>query len=120
MEKPYWVTNEASWLKTRKKVVARAKDLLNNRMGVIVCAREMCKLAFWLRAEDDPHFQVFKGITSASDELPAGEERQHWSSKALEREDKKIARVEKLWRKAACDSASKLIAIYGVNKTPNK
>lgn len=112
MEIPDWVTNEASWRKTCKKVVARARDLEERRIGVIVCAREMCKLAFWLRAEDDPDFLVFRGIASESDELPAGQERLHWSESALQKEDIKIAEAEKIWRGAALEAAESLRRKY--------
>lgn len=112
MEKPSWVTNEASWRNTCKKVVARARDLEENRIGVIVCAREMCKLAFWLRVEDDPDFLVFRRIASESDDLPAGEERQHWSESALKKEDVKIDEVESIWRSAALEAAESLRKKY--------
>ncbi|KKL03102.1 hypothetical protein EIK76_13785 [Rheinheimera mesophila] len=112
MDKPDWVTNEASWIKTCKKVVARARDLEENRIGVIVCAREMCKLAFWLRAEDDQDFKVFRDIDSDSAHLPAGQERQRWAQSALQREDVKIAEVENAWHSAAIKAAQSLKQKY--------
>lgn len=112
MDRPAWVTNEASWIKTCKKVLARARDLEEKRIGVIVCAREMCKLAFWLRAENDQDFIVFRAIASESDELPAGPERQHWLESALQKEDVKISKFENIWHSAALKAAQSLKKKY--------
>jgi hypothetical protein len=116
MKRPDWVTNEASWKKTCRKVVARARDLSEGRIGVIVCAREMSKLAFWLRAEEDPDFKVFRAIESESIDLPAGTERQRWSVSALEREDKKISEFKSVWRGDALAAAAALMKKYESNQ----
>ena len=108
MEKPDWVTNEASWRKTCKKVVARAKDLQECRIGVIACAIEMSKLAIWLRNKSDPDFMLFETISSESIELPVGQVRQYLSENALRREDLKIEEFENRWRKIAIEAASSL------------
>src|SRR5262245_15580358 len=112
---PEWATNEASWRKTRRRVVARARDLIEGRIGVIMCAREMSKLAFWLREQNDPDFLIFRGIDSESDALPAGPERQWWSESALREEDEKIRAAEDLWRVAATEAARALIEKYRDN-----
>jgi hypothetical protein len=109
---PAWVTNEASWRKKRKTVVARARDLIEGRIGVIVCAREMSKLAFWLREQDDPNFVTFRAIDSESDTLPAGPEREFWSASALREEDEKIHAAESLWRASAMEAAQALLEKY--------
>jgi hypothetical protein len=108
METPDWVTNEASWRKTCKKVVARAKDLQECRIGVIACAIEMSKLAIWLRNKSDPDFILFETISSESIELPVGQVRQYLSEDALRREDLKIEEFENRWRKIAIEAASSL------------
>ncbi len=116
MKRPDWVTNEASWKKTCRKVVARARDLSEGRIGVIVCACEMSKLAFWLRAEEDPDFKVFRAIESDSIDLPAGAERQHWSASALKRENQKIGEFESVWRRDALTAAAALERKYESNQ----
>jgi hypothetical protein len=110
--RPEWVTNEASWLKNRRRVVARARDLIDGRIGVIVCAREMSKLAFWLREQNDPSFMIFRGIDSESDALPAGPEREFWSASALREQDQKIDAFEGSWRDAAMQAAKDLVEKY--------
>lgn len=109
---PAWVTNEASWRKNRRRVVARAGDLIEGRIGVIVCAREMSKLAFWLREQNDPNFMTFRGIDSESDTLSAGPGREFWSASALRDEDQKIRTAENAWRAVAVEAARALIAKY--------
>ncbi|HRN82095.1 MULTISPECIES: hypothetical protein [Nitrosomonas] len=92
--------------------MARARDLVEGRIGVIVCAREMSKLAFWLREQNDPSFATFRGIDSESDTLPAGPERQYWSESALREEDEKIRVAEDLWRTVAMEAARALMEKY--------
>lgn len=87
------VTNDLSWKNICRKVVAPVRNL-EEKIGVIVCAREMCKLVFWLRAEEDPDSMAFRAIESETDILPAGSERQRWSAAALKREDEKIMKME--------------------------
>jgi hypothetical protein len=110
--RPEWVTDEPSWLNDWQAVVTQAQALLEGRVGVIVCARHMTRLAFQLREEHDPNFIVFRGIDSESDCLPAGAERGNWSSTALVEEDRKISVAENQWREVAKNAASKLIAKY--------
>jgi hypothetical protein len=112
MRPPSWVANEASWLENRRRVVARARDLIEGRIGVIVCAREMSKLAFWLREESDPSFMVFRGIDTETDSLPAGPERDFWSESALREKDQMIHAAEIKWQDAAMEAAKNLVARY--------
>ena len=119
VNRPEWVTNEASWLKNRRRVVARARDLVDGRLGVIACAREMGKLAFWLREENDPSFMLFRAIDSESDSLPVGSEREFWSESALREEDQKIHAFEDSWREDAVQAAKVLLAKYTDNGREN-
>jgi hypothetical protein len=112
MDRPSWVTNEPSWQKNCRRTVARAQDLLNGRASVITTARELRKLQFWVRAKNDPDFIVFEGISSETDHLPVGKERQHWDADALRRKDEEIRLAEDSYKNQAFDAAQNLIEKY--------
>ncbi|MBV1921185.1 MAG: hypothetical protein KUG73_10930 [Pseudomonadales bacterium] len=98
MEQPDWVTDKASWKKHCRRVVARTSDFIDGKASVIVCAREIVKLEFWLRSEEDLDFITFRKISVASEGLPSDSERQRWPGEARDVEDKKIADFEGQWK----------------------
>lgn len=108
---PDWVTNESTWKKHCRRVVARANDLMEGKLTVIACAQEMTKLVFWLRAEDDADFMVFTAIKEASDAVPGEEDRKNWSGAQTEREFD-IVNIEEQWSKQVLAAAVALIAKY--------
>jgi hypothetical protein len=81
-------------------------------MSVIMAARELRKLQFWVRAEQDPDFLVFARIASETDELPAGSERRHWAAEALKAKDAQIASLEAAYQERALVAAKNLIQKY--------
>ena len=112
MEPPAWVTNEQSWRRNCRRIVARCGDLLDGRIGVIAAAQQLSKLRHWVRADDDPDFQIFIAIESESDHLPTGNERQHWAPDALKTKDVEIREIEEFHRAGALEAARKLQAKY--------
>lgn len=71
MKRPDWVTKESLWKKHCRRVVARTRELLDDRVDSFCCAQEIVKLEFWLRAENDPDFQLFRQIMVEGDALLA-------------------------------------------------
>ena len=112
MTPPPWVTNEESWRKNCRRVVARAGDLLEGRVSLVAAAYHLEKLRFWLRAQNDRDFDIFTAITSETTHLPVGRERQHWAKDALEAKDVEIRRIEDFYRANALDAARKLQMKY--------
>ena len=112
MERPAWVTNEQKWTTHCRKIRARSRDLLDGRLGVIEAARELSKLGFWLRAQNDPDFTTFVAIDSESDHLPVGGVRREWAPDALQRKDAEIRIVEERWRDEALNAARNLLEKY--------
>ena len=113
MSPPSWVTNNHSWRKNCRRIVARAGDLLDGRLGVIAAAQELIKLRFLTRTQDDPDFNIFVLIDSEADHLPTGSERQHWAADALATKDIEIRQIEEFYRKDALDAARNLQRKYG-------
>ena len=91
----------------RRNAAKSAAAIINGKLGVIEGCRRLADVAHslvpdWVADED---FVVFGAIASETDALPTGTARQYWSSEALAREDREIARYESIVRErvfAAC------------------
>ncbi|WP_258167921.1 hypothetical protein [Paraburkholderia sp. BL21I4N1] len=112
MEIPQGIKNEALWRKRCRKIHARAKDLLEGRVGIIETARAMNPLAFWTCADSNSEFELFRAIDSETLGLPAGAVRQYWAPEALESEDVRIEAAESRWREQALAAAERLVERY--------
>jgi len=112
MEQPDWVTDKASWRKHCRRVVARTGDLIDGNASIIECAREIVKLEFWLRSENDADFITFRKISAASEGLPSDKERQRWPGEERELESKRIADFEGQWKDDAMAAALSLKEKY--------
>lgn len=116
MDKPDWVTNEASWKKHCRRVVARTTELIEGKVGMIDCSREIGRLAFWLRAEKDPDFVKFQTINKESEEIPSIDKRQKWPGEARDIETKKIEDIEARWKSEALAAAISLREKFDVSR----
>ena len=113
MKIPEGIANEASWIRSCRRISARARDLLEGRLDLFAAAESIQRLAITTRAlNDDQDLQVFATIYKELSRLPAGSERMHWSEDALAREDKAIRALETTWRPKAVAAASNLVQRY--------
>lgn len=98
----------------RRKIVQIAQGILEGTISIIAGARQLRVFAGGHAGIDerDPDFRTFVGIDSETDDLPVGESRRHWAADALAKKDVEIARCEDLFRDAAREAASHLIARY--------
>jgi len=71
MKRPDWVSKESLWKKHCRRVVARTNELLAGTVEPFGCAQEIVKLEFWLRAEDDLDFQLFRQLAEEGEALLA-------------------------------------------------
>jgi hypothetical protein len=115
MNPPSWVKNEASWNKQCRRLIARANELIEGRIGVLEAARKITLYRFRLRAEKDTDFITFVAIDSETDHLPIGIVRQHWVGEALEKKDLEIEKTETHFRDRALKAARNLIEKYKIN-----
>jgi predicted regulator of Ras-like GTPase activity (Roadblock/LC7/MglB family) len=82
-----------------KKVVEIAQDILSNKKGIIEGARLLVSLRPTVTRDDfDVDFIPFIALTSETDALPVGDEREYWASDALQRKDKEIQEIETAYR----------------------
>jgi len=71
MKRPDWVSKESLWKKHCRRVVARTSELLTGTVEPFGCAQEIVKLEFWLRAEGDLDFQLFRQLAEEGEALLA-------------------------------------------------
>jgi len=111
---PEGVKNEASWISSCCRISARARDLLEGRLGLFETSSAMNRLAMAIQVEryEDQDFRVFALIHDDLCDLPVGPERAHWDKDALLREDKKIAAIEERSRTDALAAARNLVERY--------
>jgi hypothetical protein len=97
--------------KVRSQMLSLAKKMLAGQIGIIAAARELRTFQCEVEPEIAAILNVFVVIDSETDSLPVGEVRQLWNSQALEREDRKIADAEHLYRKVATEAGASLIRL---------
>jgi len=113
MELPSWVKNEDSWKKQHRRMIARAYDLIHERIELVDAAREMLVYKFRLRLESDNNFSVFKAICSETAHLPTGKAReQYWDKEALAIKDQELQSIENRFRDRALEAACNIVARY--------
>jgi len=92
----------------RTQMLALVTRFLADEAGVVETARKLSAYRDVPDKDIGSQLDVFVGIDSATDGLPLGDARHHWSSEALAREDVKIAEAERHWWKAATTAATAL------------
>lgn len=111
-EIPTGILNEELWCKHCRKIRARALDLPEGRPGVTETARAMLPLARWTKVDGDPEFQLFRAISSETDDLPVGAVMAYGAPEALEREDLRIRADGTFWNDRAPSAAARLVERY--------
>ena len=100
----------------RGKIVIVCEAVLREEIGIISGSRILNHLGFTLYdgfdSQKDEEFLTFVVIDSETDHLPVDRERANWSSEALERKDKEIAKSEAFYREIAFDACKTLIERY--------
>ena len=94
----------------KARIVNIAIQVLNEQTGIIEGARLLSALQFEITDQDfDPDFLIFVVITSETDSLPIGSEREYWATSALIKKDKQIKHAEDLYREQAFASCKALV-----------
>jgi hypothetical protein len=109
MQPPPGIHNVVHWEETCRKIRARADDLFEERLGVIMAARAISSLAFSAQLRDDEDVLTFVAIASETDTLPLGEVREFWAPHALAKQDVDIEKAEALYRSPAREAAHRLM-----------
>jgi hypothetical protein len=112
MKPPKGVTDEPKWIRHCCQIYARAKELREGKISLVMASVALGPLASWTRAESERDFDVFRRLRDELIGLPIGHERKWWAADALAREDIKIQTIEDKWRSKAMKAAVNLEAKY--------
>lgn len=112
MKIPDWVHNEQKWKKDCRRLRALALRIVQEAESVIEGSRKMCRYRFWMKEEENQDFDIFVLVSSCTDHLPAGSERQLWATTALRKKDKEIQEAESFYRDDVMRSAQKIYDQY--------
>jgi hypothetical protein len=74
-----------------------ARDVLEGKIGIAKGSARLSGLAHRIvpRGREDPDFDVFRAVESATFGLPVGSVRQYWSTQALAEVDASLEQIEK-------------------------
>jgi hypothetical protein len=109
---PAGIKNVPHWEEECRRVHARATDFIAGKLTVVQAALALSRLELMTRAKGDADFEVFRKISGELLGLPVGEERRLWAKQALDREDVKIAAIERRWKRSALAAARRLAERY--------
>ena len=110
MQRPTSITNEEEWCNACQAIVATARAILRNELGIIEGARKICPHRFKVQAENDEDFIFLVGLDSETDHLPIGGAQKHWSQDTLEKKKEEIKSCENFFRERALEVCKNLIS----------
>ena len=94
------------------KLIANAKDILTNQVGISLGVRKMNKI---LAAAKSPQVEVdmsvFQEFEKKINGCPVGSERLLWDREALKKKDMIVDKVIKIYRDKIIDKCYELIAL---------
>ncbi len=96
-----------------KTVLRIADDFLSGRIGILAVSRAMCRVKFFIDAQEDPDFKRFTEIADCSWHLPIGSDREFYDYRGSEEElQAAIAELERKYRSVARSAAENLVRKY--------
>ena len=101
--------------KFERQVAALAQSILDGGASLVASAQQMEKLLYWLHLDpnQDPDAADFRLISSETDHLPVGPERQYWATEALASKDIEIAQAEAWARGFGLETCRRLVQRFG-------
>lgn len=98
---------------TRAQLVVVARAMLEGQLELIDGVRRLTNLRANTSDPDWDAFEVIRGVESETDDLPIGEERALWDSRALaEKDAARREYVEKI-RPAVLEACSRIVKRFG-------
>jgi hypothetical protein len=101
----------------KHEAVDLAKKIISRETHYIIGCREMQSLM--LAIYEDPYvedfYNVFVAITSGTDHLPVGDQRQHWNREVLKEKDQEIERIYKLYKDDLMQSCEIIVSKFNVD-----
>ena len=102
--------------KLERRLAARARDVLEDRIPLIVATQEMLKLALQLGlGEGDSVYDDLRLISSETDGYPLKQERELWDPQALAQLQPNIDRAEAWAREFGLQTCRTIVARFPTN-----
>ena len=95
------------------KLIANAKDILTNQIGISLGVRKMNKILSTIHSTQAVNIDlsVFQEFEKKIDGCPVGSERLLWEREALKKKDIIVDKVIKIYRDKIIDKCYELIAL---------
>ena len=95
------------------KLIANAKDILTNQVGISLGVRKMNKILASVNSSQSLNLDlsVFQEFEKKIDGCPVGSERLLWEREALKRKDMIVDKVIRIYRDKIIDKCYELIAL---------
>jgi hypothetical protein len=95
------------------KIIANAKDILTNQVGISLGVRKMNKILASLNASQhlNVDLSVFQEFEKKIDGCPVGSERLLWDREALKKKDMIVDKVIRIYRDKIIDKCYELITL---------
>lgn len=110
-------TNEEKQRTYRNKLVANARAIISNQVGLPLGCLKMEARISWLQEFEEVSYPVFKVYNSESSAVPIGSERLNCSREALRRYDEILDDLYRRYKEEVIDACFEIISTYGVSKS---
>jgi len=99
-----------------RKLVANARAMITDQVGLSVGASKMWKILYWLTPDECPDISsidVFDKYNEQTRLIPTGSARLHCSREAFQRYDQALEDVNKRFRSRILDVCFEIVEKYG-------
>ena len=111
-ETSIWDHNPDKYLKECKKICSLSKRLVEGQISVIDSHEKFIKYQFWFKQKDNSDFTIFHEIAKEIGNLPIGNVRDLWETKALKKADVELKKIEEAFKSLAVKSAKRIYQKY--------
>ena len=108
--------NEEKHRSFQKKLVANARAIISNQIGLPLGCLKMGARITWLQEYEEINYPVFEAYNSESSVVAVGSERLNCSRDALRRYDKVLDELSLKYKEEVIDSCFEIISRFETNK----
>ena len=100
----------------RRKLVANARAIISNQIGLPLGCRKMDVRIVWLREFEEVNYSVFEAYNRESSSVPIGSERLNCSREAIRKYDEVLDELNSRYKEAVIDACFEIISKFDVTK----
>ncbi|HEV3091791.1 MAG TPA: DUF2489 domain-containing protein [Candidatus Cybelea sp.] len=98
---------------SKAQLVSVARAMLEGQLDLVAGVRRLMKLLLDMPDPEWDAFDVIRGVESETDDLPVGEERALWNSKALAEKDIVRQDYEEKVRPVVLEACTRIVERFG-------